>query len=86
MGYGENCGMAGDMDPDPSYGGGPSDYSYSYSSVDDYDPPNPTYKFYSEESLVTSEVFQKHLNMALAHKDKVIRDLQDELVFYMEGN
>lgn len=84
MGYGSNCGMAGDMDPDPSYGGGPSDYSYSYSSVDDYEPPKPLYTFYSEEELCTSIVFQKHLGMALAHKDKVIRDLENEIMKKLE--
>lgn len=80
MGYGSNCGMIGDMDPDPSYGGSsdPISYSYSYSSVDDCE--RPMFSFYSEEELVTSEIFQKHLTMALKHKDKSIRDLQNELL------
>lgn len=86
MGYGSNCGMIGDMDPDPSYGGGGcvDGYSYSYSSVDDYEAPKPLYTFYSEEDLVTSAIFQKHLSMALAHKDKNIRELQNEILKYME--
>ena len=77
-------GFAGDMDPDPSYGSGPSDYSYSYSSVDDYEAPKPLYTFNSEEELVTSAIFQKHLGMALAHKDKTIRQLENELMKKLE--
>lgn len=44
----------------------------------------PLYTFYSEEDLVTSAIFQKHLSMALAHKDKNIRELQNEILNYME--
>lgn len=71
--------FAGDMDPEPSYGGSTS-YSYSYSSIDDYIPPSPLYTFHSEEELVTSNVFQKHLGMSLAHKDKKIMELMNELL------
>ena len=44
----------------------------------------PLYTFYSEEELCTSAVFQKHLSMSLAHKDKNIRELQNEILNYME--
>lgn len=37
------------------------------------------YVFFSEEELCTSPIFQKHLNMALACKDKDIWDLRNEL-------
>lgn len=86
MGYGEQDAMTGDMDPDPSYGGGGclDGYSHNHSSVDDYEPPKPFYTFYLEEELVTSAVFQKHLGMALTHKDKVIRGLENELMKKLE--
>lgn len=38
------------------------------------------YQFKDEESLITSEVFQKCLGQSLAHKDKTIRGLQQELL------
>ncbi len=79
MGYGENCGMVGDMDPDPSYGGWNKpdpDYACDY---DEAERARALYTFYSEEALVTSAVFQKHLGMALAHKDRAIEKLRAEL-------
>lgn len=51
------------------------------------DTPNyessPTYykhEFKDDEDLITSEIFQKHLGLALAHKDKIIRQLQEEIL------
>lgn len=84
MGYGSNCAMIGDMDPDLSYGGWnkpDSDYPVDYEAAE---RAKALYTFYSEEALVTSDVFQKHLGMSLAHKDKVIRDLENELMKKLE--
>lgn len=38
------------------------------------------YEFRDEEDLITSEIFQKCLGQALAHKDRVIRELQEEIL------
>lgn len=44
--------------------------------------PKPQYKyvFRDDEELISSEIFQNHLRKSLAHKDKTIRDLQNELL------
>ncbi len=48
----------------------------------DYENTTPHYKyqFEDEESLITSKVFQKCLGQSLAHKDKIIRQLQEEIL------
>lgn len=74
-------GFAGDMDPDLSYGGSSTGHSCNYYEEE---RSKALYTFFSEEALVTSEVFQKHLGMSLAHKDKVIRDLENELMKKLE--
>lgn len=40
--------------------------------------PVPMYVFYNVEELVTSEVFQRQLSMALKSKDKQIDELRNE--------
>ena len=61
-------------------------------SYDDYDYVGPAsindrgdkvvykYKFEDEESLITSEIFQRCLGQSLAHKDKIIKQLQEEIL------
>lgn len=38
------------------------------------------YQFKDEEDLITSEIFQRCLGQSLAHKDKIIRQLQEEIL------
>lgn len=38
------------------------------------------YEFRDEEDLITSDIFQKCLGQSLAHKDKIIRELQEEIL------
>lgn len=38
------------------------------------------YQFNTEEELITSTIFQKCLGQALAHKDNIIRQLQEEIL------
>ncbi len=42
--------------------------------------PEPVWKFYTEEEMITSTVFQRCLTQALSLKDKQIRDLQNEIL------
>lgn len=42
--------------------------------------PHYLYQFESKESLMSSAVFQECLKQSLAFKDKVITDLQNELL------
>lgn len=42
--------------------------------------PVPMYVFNNEEELVTSEVFQRHLSMALKSKDRTIDILRVEIL------
>jgi hypothetical protein len=44
------------------------------------DEPTYMYQFKNKETLASSAVFQECLGQALAHKDKTIRDLQNELL------
>lgn len=43
-------------------------------------PDDPKYAFSSEEELVQSKFFQDALLKSLAHKDREIRELQQELL------
>lgn len=53
----------------------------TYSGSYEHDTgPYYKYEFHDEEALVTSKIFQKYLGMGLAHKDKIIRELQQELL------
>lgn len=65
MGDGPDC------EGSREYSAGPIYYEYS---------PSYKYQFKNEEDLITSDIFQKCLGQALAHKDRVIRNLQDELL------
>lgn len=38
------------------------------------------YEFRDEEELITSGIFQRCLGQSLAHKDKIIRQLQEEIL------
>lgn len=69
----------GDMEPTATYGSSRHEPDYEAA-----ERVRALYTFYSEEDLVTSAIFQKHLSMALAHKDKNIRELQNEILNYME--
>lgn len=40
----------------------------------------PAFTFWKEVDLLTSTIFQRHLQMALAHKDKEIAELREELM------
>ena len=67
------------------YGGGcysGEEESYRWDNSTSYKKPSPLYKyqFTNEEDLITSEIFQKHLGMTLTHKDKIIRELQEEIL------
>lgn len=67
------------------YGGGcysREEESYRWDNSTSYNPPSPSYKyqFKDEEDLITSEIFQKCLGDSLAHKDKIIRQLQEEIL------
>lgn len=42
--------------------------------------PNPEFVFMTELDLVRSDVFQKHLNMALKKKDQQIEEYRRELL------
>lgn len=55
-------------------------YAGSVSRSDDYYEPYYKYQFRNEEDLITSEIFQKCLGQSLAHKDRIISGLQDELL------
>lgn len=57
---------------DIDYGG---DY-HDYESI----TPYYKYQFKDEEDLITSAIFQKCLGQSLAHKDKIIRQLQEEIL------
>lgn len=87
MSYGENDGFAGDMDPDPSYGGWHAGNcgcgSCSYRSEPSYSSPRltaPIFVFRSEEDLIASPVFQRCLGQALAHKQRQIDSLRQEIM------
>ncbi len=57
-------------------------YGYDYNEPSRYDTTIYSYKyeFNTKEALISSKVFQECLTQALAHKDKQIRDLQNELL------
>lgn len=83
MSYGRSDMVWGDMDPDPSYGNSCIDVEYDgYSprEIDNSCHSNPVLEFDSEEEMVSSKIFQKHLRMALSHKDRQIRQLQEEIL------
>ena len=85
---GDYDGFNGDMDPEPSYGGrndGGRQGSSHHEPIYDRVLPEPKFSFASEEELVTSQVFQRHLGMSLAFKDKIIHELQEELLRINNG-
>lgn len=65
MGDGPDC------EGSREYSAGPIYYEYS---------PSYKYQFKNEEDLITSDIFQKCLGQALAHKDKTIYELRQELL------
>lgn len=67
-------------DPNGNYPGDYDGYMPRESFADSYDPPSPKYEFYSYEALVTSKVFQEALSKSLAHKDREIESLRNELL------
>lgn len=46
----------------------------------EYPEIKPKFVFYSEQELVTSDVFQKQLGLALAYKDRYLKELQEEMM------
>lgn len=87
------CPEAWDLDIDGRYPDGSfPDDSYVSSSAEDngaytrtsyslhYGYKPPKYAFNTIEELMSSDVFQKALTQALAHKDGQIRGLQKELL------
>lgn len=66
-GYGGSCYGRND---------GYDNHSYHYEEP----APRYEYQFKTEEELINSEIFQNHLGKSLAHKDRTIRDLQNELL------
>ena len=62
-------------------------YNSGWQCRDSYDyaentPPQKVYKyqFQTEEELITSEIFQKCLGQSLAHKERQIASLRNELL------
>lgn len=74
--YDDECGgidiWADSNAPSSEYGASRIDYCNH--------TPYYQYEFKNEEALVASKIFQKHLGMGLAHKDKIIRELQEEIL------
>lgn len=58
----------------------PQEESYSWHETSRYVPPMYKYQFKDYEELACSEVFQKALTQALAHKDREIESLRNEIM------
>lgn len=54
--------------------------SHSDTPSEVFTKTNYMYEFRTDEELINSAVFQRHLAKSLAHKDKTIRELQNELL------
>lgn len=73
-------GRLGNGDVSGGFGGSCYGRNESYDNHSDYTSTTYKYQFKDEESLITSEVFQKCLGQSLAHKDRIIRELQEEIL------